>query len=252
MLRFFRKIREKLLTEGKVKSYLLYAVGEILLVVVGILIAFQIDNWNEDRVKRTQEFKILSQIQSDLIENNSEIQEIIDSIEGSKFAADSLIKSLDQKKRISFFPVYSSLIHRKHFYNKAVSGYSILGSGLGTLISNDSIRNSIVQLYETDLSNIETRQAIMFDHLDRNLNPLTNRFFKINSNVSLSVPWLDEDTYDLYLPVDFELLSNNLEYVNTIKVLKKMYDIRLNELQKTNIKIDMLISQIENELNELN
>ena len=49
MLRFFRQIRQRLLTENRFSKYLLYAVGEILLVVIGILIALQINNWNEDR-----------------------------------------------------------------------------------------------------------------------------------------------------------------------------------------------------------
>lgn len=251
MLRFFRKIREKLLIEGKVKSYLLYAIGEILLVVVGILIAFQIDNWNEDRVKRTQEFKVLTQIRSDLQKNSLEINEIISSLEGSKFAADSLIKSFDDKRKTSYFNIYASLIHRKYFYNNAVSGYSLLGSTLGTLIREDSVRNNIVQLYESDLSNIEAQQALMFDHLDRNLNPQSNRLFKINPNVTISVPWLEGESYDLYIPVHFESLANNLEYINTIKVLKKMYDIRLNQLNKTKIEIQKVISEIDTELTEL-
>ncbi len=49
MLRFFRQIRQRLITDNKFSKYLLYAVGEILLVVIGILIAFQVDNWNEEK-----------------------------------------------------------------------------------------------------------------------------------------------------------------------------------------------------------
>jgi hypothetical protein len=47
MLRFFRQIRQRLLTDNKFSKYLLYAIGEILLVVIGILIALQADFWNE-------------------------------------------------------------------------------------------------------------------------------------------------------------------------------------------------------------
>ena len=50
MIKFFRKIRQKLLTQNKFSKYLLYAVGEIVLVVIGILIALQINNWNQDRL----------------------------------------------------------------------------------------------------------------------------------------------------------------------------------------------------------
>ena len=57
MLRFFRRIRQQLLSDNKFSKYLLYAVGEILLVVIGIFIALQIDTWNEDH-KNARELHI--------------------------------------------------------------------------------------------------------------------------------------------------------------------------------------------------
>ncbi|MDC6391119.1 DUF6090 family protein [Maribacter sp. PR1] len=53
MIKFFRSIRQKMLTENKFSKYLLYAIGEIVLVVIGILIALQINNWNEARKQNT-------------------------------------------------------------------------------------------------------------------------------------------------------------------------------------------------------
>lgn len=47
MLKFFRKIRQGLLTENKISKYLIYAIGEIALVMIGILLALQVNNWNE-------------------------------------------------------------------------------------------------------------------------------------------------------------------------------------------------------------
>ena len=49
MIKFFRKIRQNLLSEDKTVKYLKYAIGEIMLVVIGIVIALQINNWNENR-----------------------------------------------------------------------------------------------------------------------------------------------------------------------------------------------------------
>lgn len=49
MLRFFRQLRQRLIIESQFSRYLLYAIGEILLVVIGILIALQVNNWNEER-----------------------------------------------------------------------------------------------------------------------------------------------------------------------------------------------------------
>ena len=67
MLRFFRQIRQRLLTDNKFSKYLLYAVGEILLVVIGILIALQVDNLNEERKNRELEMVFLERLKSDLV-----------------------------------------------------------------------------------------------------------------------------------------------------------------------------------------
>jgi hypothetical protein len=61
MIKFFRKIRQKLLSENKFSKYLLYAIGEIALVVIGILIALSINNWNEDRKKGKLERVLLNE-----------------------------------------------------------------------------------------------------------------------------------------------------------------------------------------------
>src|SRR6056297_275206 len=55
MIKFFRRIRQKLLSENKFSKYLLYALVEIVLVVIGILIALQINNWNEEQKRRIEE-----------------------------------------------------------------------------------------------------------------------------------------------------------------------------------------------------
>ena len=67
MLRFFRQIRHSLLTDSKFSKYLLYAIGEILLVVFGILIALQIDNWNENRKSHIEDIKFLKNIRDELV-----------------------------------------------------------------------------------------------------------------------------------------------------------------------------------------
>ena len=69
MLRFFRQIRQRLLTDNKISKYLLYAVGEILLVVIGILIALQIDNWNEERKNKLKEENYLLQLKDEFEAN---------------------------------------------------------------------------------------------------------------------------------------------------------------------------------------
>ena len=67
MLTFFRKIRKALLDSGSTGKYLLYAIGEIALVVIGILIALQINNWNQYQKGRLKEQKILVEIEMTLV-----------------------------------------------------------------------------------------------------------------------------------------------------------------------------------------
>ncbi|MEJ2162386.1 MAG: DUF6090 family protein [Robiginitalea sp.] len=67
MFRFFRNIRQRLITGSKFSRYLLYAVGEILLVVIGILIALQVDNWNETRKSREQGAEFRAQLRESVV-----------------------------------------------------------------------------------------------------------------------------------------------------------------------------------------
>jgi len=77
MIKFFRKIRQNLLSEGKTAKYFKYAIGEIVLVVIGILIALQINNWNENRKERLQEQALLVQLQSEFNSNLKQLNEKI-------------------------------------------------------------------------------------------------------------------------------------------------------------------------------
>ena len=66
MLRFFRQIRQRLLTDNKFSKYLLYAIGEILLVVIGILIALQVNNWNTERQSLDQSLRYLDKLEEEI------------------------------------------------------------------------------------------------------------------------------------------------------------------------------------------
>ncbi|WP_445383015.1 DUF6090 family protein [Robiginitalea sp. IMCC43444] len=69
MIKFFRRIRQKLLSEGNTGKYLKYAIGEIILVVIGILIALAINNWNEAKKSENEIVEIIEQLKDDLIYN---------------------------------------------------------------------------------------------------------------------------------------------------------------------------------------
>ena len=111
MLKFFRKIRLKLLDEGNVKRYLIYAVGEILLVVIGILIAFKLDDWNVNRVEREQEKQHLASMWSDLENDIININKAISGNEVLSNGLDTLLGMLadppSEKERQRLLYLYS-------------------------------------------------------------------------------------------------------------------------------------------------
>lgn len=80
MIKFFRKIRQQLLTEGKISKYLLYAIGEIILVVIGILIALQINNWNEHQRDQKKVIIALKSLHQELVTDSLEMSTVIKNV----------------------------------------------------------------------------------------------------------------------------------------------------------------------------
>ncbi|WP_143094885.1 DUF6090 family protein [Bizionia echini] len=99
MIKFFRKIRQNLLMENKTGKYLKYAFGEIILVVIGILIALQINNWNEQRKDRTKEKIILKQLQEDYQANLNQLEEKMATREKIIISAVALLEAFDYPQR---------------------------------------------------------------------------------------------------------------------------------------------------------
>ena len=81
MIKFFRHIRKNQLNEGKTTKYIKYAIGEIILVVIGILIALQINNWNEGRRTKQSEQVILNNLKSEMLANKTKLAFVIQSHE---------------------------------------------------------------------------------------------------------------------------------------------------------------------------
>ena len=95
MIKFFRKIRQNMIKEKKVSQYLLYAIGEILLVVIGILIALSINNKNEERKDRVEETIILKQLQSEFNNNLKQLDQKISVREDMMKSSKKLFKLID-------------------------------------------------------------------------------------------------------------------------------------------------------------
>jgi hypothetical protein len=100
MIKFFRKIRQKLLSENKFSKYLIYAIGEIILVVIGILIALSINNWNEEKANEVKIKTTLKQIQADLL---NDIQEVAPIVNDYQYRIELIDNFLNKRKPDSYF-----------------------------------------------------------------------------------------------------------------------------------------------------
>ena len=78
MARFFKTARQQLAAKNNAAKYLRYAIGEILLVVIGILIALQVNNWNQYRLANLEEHSILKNIHSEFLENKNPYRKIFE------------------------------------------------------------------------------------------------------------------------------------------------------------------------------
>ncbi len=103
MIKFFRKIRQDLLRDNKIGDYLKYAVGEIVLVVIGILIALSINNWNESRKNDLEQALLVKNIIEDLRLDFIHINKSLEQVSNQMNLIDDLIsKIFDEKKKINY------------------------------------------------------------------------------------------------------------------------------------------------------
>jgi hypothetical protein len=109
MIKFFRHIRQKLISENRFNKYLLYAIGEILLVVIGILIALQINNWNEDRKLEETRQEYYKQLLEDLDKDKVYINNTISKFEGQRKLYQDYLKRFSESE-MSMITMYKNLL----------------------------------------------------------------------------------------------------------------------------------------------
>ena len=97
MTPLFRRIREKLIASGSITKYQLYAVGEILLVVIGILIALQINNWNEDQQAKNRMLTNILSIQEDIQQKTQLLGYVVQSLHSQIESSDSIIPYMESR-----------------------------------------------------------------------------------------------------------------------------------------------------------
>ena len=147
MIKFFRKIRQQLLSENKISKYLLYAIGEIILVVIGILIALQINNANENYKSTIQEHLYLKRL---LSENKEDINTFSNNISNLEKGIEA-IEQLSLTLNTSSSPDNNVITATNNYFGYG-SIYPVFTSSTSTFDDLSSTGNLKV-LRNTDLRN---------------------------------------------------------------------------------------------------
>jgi uncharacterized protein DUF6090 len=146
MINFFRKIRKKMADDNKPLKYIRYAIGEVVLVVIGILIALSINTWNEKRKERNKELIYLANINEDIKLNIASLEEFIEVRTETVAAVDSLLVYFNnpQLLNINTFNYYNLIILEWYPFIQHSNTYDeLLNSGNLTMISNKEIKNEL-------------------------------------------------------------------------------------------------------------
>ncbi|MEJ2112807.1 MAG: DUF6090 family protein [Flavobacteriaceae bacterium] len=151
MIKFFRNIRKKLLAEGKTVNYLKYAIGEIILVVIGILIALQINNWNGKRIEKSEEQNYYKNIKRQLNEDNNAIVATIhyntNYLNQFKYAIE-LIEENDKAKSDTLVKISINLLDFSDFHRQSNIYETMVNSGEIKLLKNQQIIERLQRLEE--------------------------------------------------------------------------------------------------------
>ncbi len=241
MIRFFRQLRQKFLAGNQVRRYLLYALGEVLLVVLGILIALQVDTWQDASQKRAQEIEVLAQLKEALGLEVSDLQVNVSAIEGSLQSIRVVQKHLESR-----LPYHDSLAF--HFGNSSKGMGYITRSGVYEqlkstgmdLISNDSLRNQIVMHYDVNTSYlVDIENILVHSHHNISVRPIMLRKFDYSWSTKPATP------------NDYDKLLQDTEYLSLLKTTGEIIRFQLSRTRVVLESAKNLQEAIENELEQL-
>ncbi len=211
MLTFLRKIRRSLIESGSVRNYILYALGEVTLVVIGILIALQINNWNEWRKEREKEKEVLEDIMKNLIRNNEMIHTSLKMVDDFDESSEIILSTLRNRN-----PYVDTL--NAHFFHStrtggllfplSTEGYESLKNAGFDIIRSETLKDQTLELFEVTYKTIKEKTQWTMD-----MAVLYDEYFHTIFTA---------DKRDEYIPINYQNLLYDQRYKGLLVNIKEM------------------------------
>ena len=248
MIKFFRRIRQKLIKEGNPKRYLLYAFGEILLVVIGILIALQINNWNETRKEKELETKILIQLQKDILDNIESLEYTLNEHIRSKNATISLLMIYADPEKVLNVKQIDTLIELSTipliFKPKIGFFKSVISTGEIKLIKNQDIVTFITSI-EEEIENATSNYKRLIESWDDNLFMRQHQYVRWMSIASKDAAWFQFQFPKSLFDTDYKGFFDDA-------ILENMYMITVYDQTQAVLKEQTLLESMKHTLSFIN
>ena len=243
MINFFRRIRQRLLGQDRFGKYLVYALGEIVLVVIGILIALQINTWNQDRLDRKTESSITSELGMEFKQNADLIQARLIEIGKSTEACVEIMTIMEEEGHPGDARKLDSLLYLtieySHFNPSTNTLEEIYQTGNFRILTNKNLKNALFE-WSRELRNYEDIYDIYEKYIEEVILPYyTERIALKNVDKFSPMAWDKDSRFDaghqyIFNDRSFEsLIDNNLYHLSRLdehyRILEGIVSVILEE-----------------------
>lgn len=241
MIKFFRHIRKSLLMESKTSKYFKYALGEILLVMIGILLALQINSWNQKRLDRIEEKNILSNLHDEFLENKRLSTNNIASIRGAMKANIEIMNLMgssdDELQNHNLDSLFYSSLPAAQFTSSSQSILNITQGGRMNIIKDKNIIKLLYQ-WQAQLEAVNIRERALDDWSYDQILPIMSKFISLKEmDMNGNYEWSGKSK----LKKSYNPLFQSLEYENLLDNFLFLHQMNKREIEKADAIIDQII-----------
>lgn len=221
---------------GKTSKYFKYAIGEIVLVVFGILIALQINNWNEARKSKVFEEEILTQVQANLIKDKLTLQEIASNFKKAITSSNKVLESKWTNQDKDSLKYWLADVIQFDRFQPLTNAYEVLKSKGLDQIQNKQLRFLLGTYYDDEAKNVieaikdieETFKVEWIPIMRKEVDDMKFKEFVILKDITL---FTEESLAKNILKVNRDNFGGGKDRIEkTIKTIEKIQEIITNEL----------------------